>query len=286
MIKRVLKAGEKGQVMILALILLAVGGLTIAPVLSFMGTGLIATQDNEERMMTLYAADAGAEDALWKIRNDQVSDGSSYALSVNNRDVVVEVVLEEDLEQFLEGLLNQNYSGVHDEWTVIEESVGVGTYTVSVTYNPGPQNKAISGIGAWLEGDYYEYAGTVSGITDDYPVFNFRTEAYRGGTAFIWEWTGSDRPWFGSQSGVYTRTLTFEFTPPEIPSFQFGWVDVGSADIGVIPSAVTFEIWGIAATATDSATGRQSRVVAYMSRHGEEAPYSSSIIIWETNPPA
>jgi len=51
----------------LTLVLLLVGGLIIAPLLGFMGTGLIAGQVHEKRMDELYAADAGVEYAIWKI---------------------------------------------------------------------------------------------------------------------------------------------------------------------------------------------------------------------------
>ncbi len=62
-----LRRDETGQAFILVLILLILGGLIIAPLLGFMGTGLIAGQLNEKRMAELYAADAGVEDALWNI---------------------------------------------------------------------------------------------------------------------------------------------------------------------------------------------------------------------------
>jgi len=59
---------EKGQTMILALILLLVGGLIIAPLLAYMSTGLIAGQVYERRTAELYAADAGVEDAFWQLK--------------------------------------------------------------------------------------------------------------------------------------------------------------------------------------------------------------------------
>ncbi len=60
--------GERGQALILVLILLLVGGLIIAPLLGYMSTGLIVGKEvYEKRMAELYAADAGVEDALHKI---------------------------------------------------------------------------------------------------------------------------------------------------------------------------------------------------------------------------
>ena len=63
---------EKGAALAMALILLLIGGLISAPLLSYMGTGLLAGEVYEARTAELYAVDAGVEDAIWKIQN---SDG-------------------------------------------------------------------------------------------------------------------------------------------------------------------------------------------------------------------
>ena len=81
---------EKGQALIIAVILLLVGALIITPLLGFMGTGLIVGQVFEEKMEGLYAADAGIENACWKLKN-----GDSPAcnlIDVNGMDVTVEQI--------------------------------------------------------------------------------------------------------------------------------------------------------------------------------------------------
>jgi hypothetical protein len=70
-VKRLIR-DEKGQALVLVLILLLVGGLISGPLLSYMGAGLNTGQVYERRTDELYAADAGVEDAVWKIQN---SDG-------------------------------------------------------------------------------------------------------------------------------------------------------------------------------------------------------------------
>jgi len=67
-VKRILR-DEKGAALALALILLLIGGLMTAPLLSYMGSGLIAGEVYEARTAELYAVDAGVEDAVWKIQN-------------------------------------------------------------------------------------------------------------------------------------------------------------------------------------------------------------------------
>ena len=63
---------EKGAALVLALILLLIGGLISAALLGHMGSGILAGTVHERRTAELYAADAGVEDAIWKIQN---SDG-------------------------------------------------------------------------------------------------------------------------------------------------------------------------------------------------------------------
>lgn len=85
---------ESGQAFIMVLILLLVGMLIIAPLLALMGTGLIAGQMYEEKMNGLYAADAGIEDAIWKIMNDPPAPDDPYQLpvDVNGMSVSIEIV--------------------------------------------------------------------------------------------------------------------------------------------------------------------------------------------------
>jgi Flp pilus assembly pilin Flp len=64
--KRLLR-DEKGASLVMVLILLLISGLIIGPLLSYMGTGLITGEVYEMRTDELYAADAGVEDAIWRI---------------------------------------------------------------------------------------------------------------------------------------------------------------------------------------------------------------------------
>ncbi len=67
LMKRLIK-DQGGQALLSVLILMALGGLTISPLLTYMSAGLKAGQVHEEKMYELYAADAGVEDALWKVK--------------------------------------------------------------------------------------------------------------------------------------------------------------------------------------------------------------------------
>jgi hypothetical protein len=67
-VNRILR-DEIGAALALALILLLIGGLMAAPLMSYMGSGLLAGEVYEARTAELYAVDAGIEDAVWKIQN-------------------------------------------------------------------------------------------------------------------------------------------------------------------------------------------------------------------------
>jgi Tfp pilus assembly protein PilX len=94
-VKRLIR-NEKGQAMILAVILLLVGGLVVSSLLSYMGTGLTTGTVYEAKTAELYAADAGVEDAVWKIQNEEVAlcpnQSTNYTIDdINGRSVAVTI---------------------------------------------------------------------------------------------------------------------------------------------------------------------------------------------------
>jgi cytoskeletal protein CcmA (bactofilin family) len=94
--------GQKGAaVLTLVLILLVLGGLILTPLLGLMGTGLMSGQVFEKNTDELYAADAGVEDAIWRIQTNNLTfDGNHsgpWYLTVNGKNVSVEVY-EEDID--------------------------------------------------------------------------------------------------------------------------------------------------------------------------------------------
>ncbi|MFC1911106.1 hypothetical protein ACFLXM_00325 [Chloroflexota bacterium] len=93
---------ETGSVFIIVLVLLVVGGLVLTPLLGLMSTGLVSGQVYEKKTDELYAADAGVEDAIWRIQANNLTFGANnssdpWQLAVNNRAVHV-IVYREDLD--------------------------------------------------------------------------------------------------------------------------------------------------------------------------------------------
>jgi hypothetical protein len=98
-VKRVIR-NEKGYVLITVLILLVVGGLILTPLLGLMSTGLLAGQVYEKKMQEYYAADAGSEDAIWRIQTNNLTFGTNnwsdpWNLTLNGKNVTVQVYRED-----------------------------------------------------------------------------------------------------------------------------------------------------------------------------------------------
>ena len=138
-VKRALR-DEKGAAFVLTLVLLLVGGLVIPPLLGFMFGGLIQGEVYERRGAELYAADAGVEDALWKIQN-QVDE--------------------------VKGLTQCNPSTNHTIADVNDKSVNVSIrYIDGQTY--GINSTAIgNGSGTRIEAYAVSVYGNYTGITDN-----------------------------------------------------------------------------------------------------------------------
>ena len=92
---------EKGQALPLVLIAIAIGALVIPSFLNNTGTSLIGSRAYAQEIYAQYAADSGAEHAIWNLKYSvlsdslaDVGDNVSYALgeSVNGLAVNISVV--------------------------------------------------------------------------------------------------------------------------------------------------------------------------------------------------
>ena len=293
-----LKGEESGQALILALLMLALGGFIMAPLLTFMGSGLLAGETIEEKMNGIYAADAGIEFGIDKILKSAILlptevDGSYTYFDItdpeliNKKEVDVTVVLEADRLEFVAELLDITYATTsHTDWQLVEHDPEPGVYYLDLEYVGSSSKVRIEDMGAWFYGSQWEYVeDSVSGITDSFPDFTFDSFPYLGGVAFIWRWENNPtRPAFGSVPDHYTDFLRFEFTPMDIPSLYVGWSEGGPSAIGIATTGIVFEFWQIRATATDPITGGETEIVVYLNRMGEGEDEEIDIWSWEIDP--
>ena len=66
--------GEGGQALIHVTLVLVLTMLVIPPLLTFMGGAGRSAQIREDRMLQVYAADAGIEDGFFKITKGNVTE--------------------------------------------------------------------------------------------------------------------------------------------------------------------------------------------------------------------
>jgi len=110
-----LKVEQSGQALVLALALLGVGSLLIAPMLFFMGTGLDAGVIIEDKTDELYDADAGVMDAIWKINN--ATEVPGLPMSTDDPPLVYSIPIlnsevDEEIDIILE-FINYDNGGIY-----------------------------------------------------------------------------------------------------------------------------------------------------------------------------
>jgi len=245
--------GEKGQAMVLVLILLVVGGLVIAPLLDFMGTGLKVGQGvYEEKMYEIYAADAGVEDGLCQIKYDGMDDFDgyneydyssnwTYSLneSVNGYNVYVaikNVWMPKDIPApnavTARQIIEEGNMLIAGSPSITEES----TYEIKMSYQREcGDDLFVETIGIWLPPGF-KYDGNCSLEGEDF-YSEPQTVAYKGGYAVVWSFTSvrfEDFPGGSITESLIIKSLTFEYTGPDgqLPDSAVSWIDTSGVDIG------------------------------------------------------
>jgi Tfp pilus assembly protein PilX len=145
-VKRLVR-DEKGYILILALLVLVVVGLISGPVLSYMVSGLRAGHVFETGAAELYAADAGVEDAVWRIPNIGLCPGSPtthYTISdVNGKSVDVTITYvnntTDTVNYHVESIATSNGTGTKIDAYIVGTSV-YGDYS-------GITNQIITSLG-------------------------------------------------------------------------------------------------------------------------------------------
>lgn len=302
---------ESGQAFILALIMLLVGGLIIAPLMGFMATGLIAGQAIEKNMNEVFADDAGIEDGIYNIffstapEYDDlqalgVNDSHSYTLinPVNGEAVVVTVTKK----TILSGLIDDGdykLDTPHGDWIdfiipedeIVRDHInGWVEYTCYITItHDGGGNATIESIGAFfspITGDPsmvngpYGYTGTETGVMDFALLESGspETKFASGGFAFIWRFvtTGPDKIVLSTSNPSAGFTFKFKVYDSDWEyGLYFVWSVVTRQDISFATNAPGLYKWVVEATAGDTTV----RAVVL------EQIGDMNILIWEINPP-
>jgi hypothetical protein len=280
-----LLSDEKGQTLIIVVVLMLISALIIAPMLSHVATGLKTGKEvYEERMHLFYSADSGFEDGLWQINSENLDTlftgydpyeyGEIYAypdsLDINDKNVDVQIenvwILKDistpasdDAQAIIEG------SGGNSPPLVINGSVpGSSTYQIKITYyydnddDPGGLGLEVDRIGIWLPPGF-DYAGGCS-LADDEDTLPFATpnpsvpEDYCSGKVVLWNFSSVPLADFaGDNDYPMERDITFQFSGPSgsNPSTALSWVDTdGVSDIDYVWDG-DVKIYKVTSTAID-----------------------------------
>lgn len=273
------RRNERGQILALSLCFLALGGLSIAMLLTFMSTGLKTGQRYEESMKLHCAADAGLEDALWKSQNEELplqpgDYGASYNYTlpdnINGKLVTI------NMTQLwpLTGLeSDENGTTAPSSLTITGGIInrGQGKYKVQISYDGTQGSLPIDRVAVWLPPRLQYVTGSSSGITTQNPTITNQ----RGGKVLTWDFSPAvnftDLPNPAPPGGGFlpgaeypaTRKLYFNVTPTgDVAGGSYSWVRTTDPDL-YLAWETGCTIFQINSTATDNTTGKSATLRGY-----------------------
>jgi len=299
--KRLIRAikSESGQALPIVLVLLLLGGLLIAPSLSYASTSLNAGQIVEKNVNGLYAADAGIEHALWSIKNDAVPAQQPYPLpeeNINQMRVAVDIFEDERTYTLYFGdiiVVDERPQGQeHWKWLTVEGEMvwddieQAYKYTITVTRQPEAEgNIYLIEIGVRLPVGY-SYQSESAGMSPLDPVPIEQDAA--GAWMLAWKFDNNpNTPPYTPEPELlqddpssWVKTQTFYITGTGELNGDYTWVVAKRNDIGTVGEVIG-KIYRITATATSPEDG-EITVEAYAMWYEQQG--EMRIILWQINP--
>jgi hypothetical protein len=244
---RKLSNGEKGTILPLVLIFLALGAIILVPLLEYMGIGMKTGQKYQNITDELYAADAGIEDGIWQIKFSNITtytspvaygpydfthswpipdsrpvNGITPSVTIANAWIPTNIATPGQTQA-----ANIIQAG---KLIVTDEVAGASTCNISVNYYKSPSDPTlkITTLGVWLPAGYAYVAGSSNlwNIAHTQRLYSSETISYYGGgqvvlwtfnTAYPFAGDGSHDPFPGVDSSdtPMTSAVTFQFSSQE-----------------------------------------------------------------------
>ena len=244
-------SSQTGYALPIVLGLLVIGGLTIAPVLSYAATSLNNNRMIAKHVNGLYAADAGVEDTLWCLIN---SASPSLQLSENINQMAVALQTEDKgnyslfFGELIEAGSHSDYIDVDGEM-VWDEGAQAYKYTIAVTWQPNEGTPVIhlEQVGARLPTGYSYQTDSAGGFADNLSLKE-PGEVLDGSGAYLLTWQFST-PYPNISETDPIATQTFYITGGDDLEGDYTWVVARREDIGAV-GEITGALYQITATAT------------------------------------
>ncbi len=241
-----LARGERGQAMLAVLVCLVLGGLAIAPVMSFAATDINSVSLKQRRMMGLYGADAGIENVLWALKSGMPLP-TSLPQTVNGATVTMTTINKGSYT-----LVAGNWvtpGGPHSSDLSIASSMvwdgghNAYRYTVTCTWS-GPGNCKLIEVGARLPVGYNYQNGSAALFGGNLSTAN-PTNTLDGDGAHLLDWS------FSQHTINPTGTQTFYVTGSGNLNGDYAWATASRGDVGAC-GELTGSFYDTTATGTKS----------------------------------
>lgn len=261
---------QSGMALVIVMIMMALAGLMIVPLMNWMTTGLNNVQMYDNKNDLLYAADGGIQKALWQISTYSSAPTESFsatlpAFTLNGKSVVASI----NYVWILEGIVDPVF-GPHNDWLDVQTRGNAdlsGLYTINLTYNNidgNPGNKKVATMGVWLPEGFEYVSGSASdkaSFPDNIQKSEPSVTSIHGGISI--KWTNVN---YSFKKDGEVATEKFLFKPVgDLPIGDVAWVCSLSNDIGL---SWDDQIWNYTATsiAADPSTGHSMKIVAHAAR--------------------
>jgi len=238
---------EAGQALPIVLAMLTLGSLMIVPTLDYTATNTKIVKMYEKKFESYYAAEAGIEDALWRINAGQAETlPYNYELTDING-MMVDISIEEVTE--IAGV-EIGEEGVHEGWLKISKATtyddGIYNFVLSIKNNGGGNMKIEKLLIDCPTNLAYIEGSTSGNITFDEPVVIGTADM---GITLHWDLPS---PFFNIGPGA-TENQAFQFAgPPDIDAVAaHSVVKASREDVGTVWDADS-KPYSITAQVTDN----------------------------------
>lgn len=271
---------ERGQALVIILVLLVLAGLMITPTLVHAANTMISIRTIEKNVNGLYAAEAGVKYALCNLES-----GTSNITNINQMEVTVQVEAGDPLVlyfgELIQGDQHSNYLIVDTEIVWDEEVTPPAyKYTISVGWQaePGAPEIHLKEVGGKLPLGYIYKVGSAE--VDGNLACRDPDELFEdGGGACMLNWKlQPPLPSVSEENPV--RSQTFYITGEGDIEDYYAWVLASRSDIGKV-GEIAGTLYTITATAIYPESGETTGKIVCTVLKQEDG--TKNIISWQVS---